>query len=208
MAQFARVDKVQVLRDLRVAVCKFADVIKIGLDESDAEIQQMQSWLKNDRLPHWSAQARLRQELLTRAKLDLSRKQAEVSPLGGHPSCVDEKKALQKAKLRLEEAETKLEHTQRWIRELEREAFSYKGSTQALGNLVVLEVPVAIARLDQMIITLEAYTEQPAEPAMQSSTAGTAETAAPPANVVKLNAVPPTEMDKKVNALNVHEVQP
>ena len=74
--------------------------------------------------------------MVTRAKIALTQKKLTKTPLGGHYSCVDEEKALQLARRRLEEAETKLANVQKWNRRLDEEVFEYKGQVQALGRMV------------------------------------------------------------------------
>lgn len=158
MRDFARVDSIDALKDFRVSLCKFADVIKVGLDEASSEIDRTVIWLKQDQHSHWQSQIRKCQELLTRAKIELNRKQQQKTPLGGRYSCVDEKKALAAAQRRYDEAEQKLANVRRWIRQLDHENFAYKGVAQGLLLAVDADVPRALAQLDNMIASLEAYT--------------------------------------------------
>jgi len=157
MRDFARVDSIDALKDFRVSLCRFADAIKVGLDEAEGEIDRTAIWLKQDQYTHWKGQVRKCQELLTRARIELNRKQQQKTPLGGRYSCVDEKKALAAAKRRFEEAEQKLANVRRWARQLEHEAFSYKGVAQGLMQAVDADVPNALAQLDNMIAALESY---------------------------------------------------
>lgn len=157
MSQAARVESIERLKDLRVALCLFAESARTGLLEADSEIQRVGLWLKNEQLRYWKSQIVSRSELLTRAKIALNQKKLTKTPLGGHYSCVDEEKALQLARRRLEEAETKLANVQKWNRRLDEEVFEYKGQVQALGRMVDSELPTAIARLDRMIESLESY---------------------------------------------------
>jgi hypothetical protein len=157
MRDFARVDSIDALKDFRVSLCKFADAIKVGLDEAESEIDRTAIWLKQDQYIHWKRQVRKYQELLTRARIELNRKQQQKTPLGGRYSCVDEKKALAVAKRRFEEAEQKLANVRRWTRQLEQETFAYKGVAQGLIQVVDADVPNALAQLDNMIAALESY---------------------------------------------------
>lgn len=157
MSQAARVESIEKLKDLRVALCLFAETARTGLLEGDSEIQRVGLWLKNEQLRYWKSQIISRSELLTRAKIALNQKKLTKTPLGGHYSCVDEEKAVQLARRRLEEAETKLANVQKWNRRLDEEVFEYKGQVQALGRMVDSELPAAIARLDRMIESLESY---------------------------------------------------
>lgn len=157
MSQAAHVESIEKLKDLRVALCVLAETARTGLLDADSEIQRVNLWLKNEQVRYWKSQIMSRGEMVTRAKIALNQKKLTKTPLGGHYSCVDEEKALQLARRRLEEAETKLANVQKWNRRLDEEVFEYKGQVQALGRMVDSMLPVAIARLDRMIEALESY---------------------------------------------------
>lgn len=157
MSQFARVESIDALKDLRVALCQFAETVRLSLDEADAEIKRAAIWLRQEQHSHWKVEIRKRTELVTRAKIALMRKEQEKTPLGGRLSCVDEKKALALARRRLEEAQEKFENVRRWMRQLEQETFTYKATAQGLSEVVEAGVPAGLAQLDQMIGALESY---------------------------------------------------
>ena len=157
MRDYARVESIDALKDFRVSLCKFADVIKVALEEAEGEIDRTAIWLKQDQNSHWKSQVRKHQELVTRARIELNRKLQQKTPMGGRYSCVDEKKALAAAQKRCDEAEQKLANVHRWARQLDQEAFTYKGVAQGLLQMVEADVPHALAQLDNMIAALESY---------------------------------------------------
>ena len=65
MSQAARVESIERLKDLRVALCLFAESARTGLLEADSEIQRVGLWLKNEQLRYWKSQIVSRSELLT-----------------------------------------------------------------------------------------------------------------------------------------------
>ncbi|MHC4443248.1 MAG: immunity protein Imm33 domain-containing protein [Planctomycetota bacterium] len=157
MSEFARVDSIDSLSELRIFLCKLADKVKVGLDEADSDIRRTGIWLKQDQHSYWTGEVRKNTELFNRAKLALKRKQDEKTPLGGRYSCVDEKKALAVAKRRLEESEQKVANVKRWILLLEKEVFSFKGLTKEINQAIDADIPHAVAKLDNMISALESY---------------------------------------------------
>jgi hypothetical protein len=160
MSNFARVESIDVLKQFRASLCKFAEAAMLALAEAGGEVQRTDLWLKQDRRRYWQKELRKRTDQFLRAKLELERKRVyEKSPLGGKMSCVEEKKAFAAAKRRLEEAEEKMQNVQRWIPRLEKEAFTYQGVSQGLTGNLEIKVPNALARLDNMITALEAYME-------------------------------------------------
>ncbi|NLX12996.1 MAG: hypothetical protein GXY44_04975 [Phycisphaerales bacterium] len=157
MSEQARVDSVERLQTFRVQLCRSAESIETALSEAEQDIHRTRNWLHQDQQTYWKSELRKRTELYHRAKLALKRRQNEKTPLGGHYSYVDEKKAVDAAKRRLEEAEQKIANVRRWLRQLDKEADEYKAVVQRLGRYMEADVPRSLARLDQMIAALEAY---------------------------------------------------
>ena len=91
---------------------------------------------------------------------ELYRKQMQGSEKDGRPSVVDEKKQLERAVRSLESAQRRLEATRKWRNRLEREYALFKGQTSGLGTIAERQVPAAVARLDRMLIELEAYVSE------------------------------------------------
>lgn len=173
MAERARVESVEALKKFRAALCKFAESVDSGLGEAEAEIQRTAHWLTHEQRNYWKRQLERRSEVYARAKGALNRKKMEKTPLGGRYSCVDEEKALAAAARRLEEAKQKQANVQRWSRVLDEESFTYRASTQGLSQATVVEIPTALAQLDNMVAAIEAYAVSTA-PSEQRSTAPTA----------------------------------
>lgn len=157
MGEFARVESIDALKDFRIALCKFTDTIKIALGEADAEIQRVDIWLKQDQARYWKDQLRKRTELLHRAKMALKEKKLQKTPLGGRYSCVDEEKAVAAAQRNFDEAEQKCKNVQRWIKQLDHEVFNYQGLVQGLDRAMDTDMPVALAQLDRILDSLDAY---------------------------------------------------
>ena len=158
MSGSARVASVEALKEFRVSLCGFSRTAATVLAESRSQIQRTLGWLKQDRHSYWKGQVRLRSERYTQARLALkSKEQFAKSSMGGNDSHVDEKRALALAQREMTEAQTKIDRVQRWVPQLEKEGFAYKGQVQGLAATVEVEIPNARAQLDRMIVALEAY---------------------------------------------------
>ena len=153
----ARVDSIQALGEFRAGLWKFADVVQSALSEADADLRRTTVWLERDRSAYWKKQLEQRAEAVHQAKLALDHKRLYKTPTGGRYSIVEEQKALARARRRLEEAEQKTAAVARWRRRLEKESFEYRAQVQPLARLVETEVPKAVARLDRLVASLEAY---------------------------------------------------
>jgi hypothetical protein len=151
----ARITSIDALSEFRAALIKFKSEAAAALIETESELQRTLLWLRHDQTAYWQRQARARQELLTRAKTDLYRKQVaqdrEVR-IG-----VDQKKAVEKAKRDLAQAEEKIEAVRRWIRTLDKEMVLYRGECQGLAAMIEGGVPEIVKRMDGMMDALRAY---------------------------------------------------
>ena len=158
MNQFARIESVEVLRELRSALCIFAQKASVALEEAQGEVQRTGMWLKQNQVRHWQGQVRLLTEKCAQAKLTLeSKRRFQDISSSGKLSNVDEKKAYALAKQQLAEARQKLENVKRWLPIMEKEAFTYRGMVQGFSNALEIETPNACAQIDRMIDSLEKY---------------------------------------------------
>ncbi len=155
MARGAKVTSIAVLREFRPALIKFVEEGRASLVAAEAECNRTLEWLRNDRVRYWKKEIRTREDDINRCKTELLNKQRSAT---GEPrSAVEERKALDKARFRLAEANTKAANTKKWLRQLEKEHMQYKGMAQALsGQLTRLE-DQALYDLDRMAEALEDY---------------------------------------------------
>lgn len=158
MSQYAKVNSIVMLKELRSALATFSETAAIALDEVSSEIQRTLTWLAEDRRRYWKTQVRLRQERYVQAKLALKRKGLFDLALSGlRSSAIDEKKAFAIAERHLREAERRLARTHSWVLQIEKELSDYRAATQGLNGGIDVDIPNARARLEKMAESLEAY---------------------------------------------------
>lgn len=155
----ADVHSIEAIREFRPTLVKFAEQARQAIGEVQAEVQRTMAWLEQEQGPFWQRQIRKCHEQVRQAKLALNQKRMYASPTGGRQTAVDEERALKRAKRRLEIAEEKLKLVQRWRRELDREWARQQGQLQRLGRSADHEIPRAIALLERMSRSLEAYVD-------------------------------------------------
>ena len=153
----ANVRSLDAIDYFRAHLVEFIDSGRTALSEAESDIERTRGWLERERVPHWTRQIRKRSELVSRAKSELFRKQTQATAKDSRPSVVDEKRALQRAIRRLEEAENRMRSTKRWIRMLERERALYKGNVSGFSTAVERDLPHAIGLLKKMSENLEQY---------------------------------------------------
>ncbi|MBS0191313.1 MAG: hypothetical protein U0573_09620 [Phycisphaerales bacterium] len=155
MAESARISSVQPLRDMKAALTEFSQQVGGAFSMVDAEIGRMTQWLQQERPAYYKHAVRRAEDAVVRAKSDISRKQYMRAP---EPvSVVEEKKALEKLKRRLQELQARQDAVRKWGPRFEREASMYKSSSRALADFAQSTVPRAVERLEKMAIAIEEY---------------------------------------------------
>lgn len=153
----ARVQSIDGLKHFRVALWKFAEAANVALGDAEGEVQRTLSWLQGEQQQFWAGQIRKRHEHVNRCKDAVRQKKLFKDSTGRTQSAVDEEKALGIAMKRLDEAEQKLLNTKRHSSKLQKEMHMYKGAVQTFATIVASDMPNAVASLDRMIHSLEAY---------------------------------------------------
>jgi hypothetical protein len=157
----ANITDIGALDEFRRALIRFREELNAALAEADSEVKSTFVWLERDRMLHWRrAVPRLDEELVS-AKSALFRKESQTMGTDQRPSTIDEKKAVERAKRRCEDARDRLERTRRWLATLERDVSLFKSAMSPISSLVDRDLPDAILRLRNMSLALEAYLATP-----------------------------------------------
>ena len=172
MSTTARVESIDAIRDFRVHLTKFQEMASRALGDADSDISRTVRWLEGEGLNFWTATIRKRQELLAKAEEAFRFKRLYKDATGVTPSAVEEQKAVQLAKRRLEEAQAKLANVKRWTRELQKKITEYRGGVGRFSNDVSAGVPAAIAHLGSLLDELDKYMEITAATAEEGELVG------------------------------------
>ena len=78
---------------------------------------------------------------------------------GQKPACIEEQVAFRAAKLKLRDAEEKIEIVRNWANRIRQEIDEYRGRMMKLRLCLECDVPRMIALLDRLLSSLEAYVE-------------------------------------------------
>lgn len=157
MAEGARVESIEALRQFKVAIWKFQEAATVALGDAESEMHRILVWLETEQGTYWQGQIRKRQEAVARAREALRMKQIFKDAAGRQPTAIEEQKALQAALRQVAEAEQKLLNVKRWTRALQKEVEMYKGSVQRFATDVQTELPAAAAHLESLSAKLDAY---------------------------------------------------
>src|SRR6185369_14912999 len=105
-AQAANVTSLDALKHFRAALIRFAAEVESALVTLELEARRPIDWIESDRKRYWPQETRKAAELLSEARQALERCELRIS---GEDArwCYDERKAVEKAKRRLQLAEEK-----------------------------------------------------------------------------------------------------
>jgi hypothetical protein len=157
MGQSARVKSIEVLDVIASALKTFRADSLSALDDLDIELHRALEWIHHDRTEYWKRELRRSEDKLIEAKLQLKQAQTSRRMDDYRPDCVEEQRALERAKQRLRTAEQKFKAVQLWTHNIDRAVSTCQ---QARTQFVIWldgEVPKGVAALKRMSGSLETY---------------------------------------------------
>jgi hypothetical protein len=203
MSDGAHVGSFEAVRDFRAALHTFLEEVRDAMCSYDLEVRRSLEWLLEAQPRRWQQQVRACEDEVVKAKIDLERCRSSSLPGGGTPSCMEERKALERARQRKQYAEQKVESVRRWGSLIQREAAEYAGRAHQLASVFDADLPQAIALLDRVLDALESYAALSAPSASPHNATQTAQTSAAVAR--PLAEVPPTPIEPTTDAPDASE---
>ncbi len=158
MTNGANVRSIESLREFRAALHTFVQEAREAMCSYDLEIRRALDWLTKDQPQRWKMETRKCEDAVVQARLELERRRGMKLPGGETPSCMEEKKAVERARQRRQYAADKVEAVRKWGYAVEHEVDEYSGRANQLQDVIDAELPRAIGMLDRALTALEAYT--------------------------------------------------
>ena len=165
MGRSARVTSIDVLPLLASAIAKFRGEAAGALDDLEIELRRALEWIHHERKEYWARELRRGYESQAQARLQLQQAMISRRIAGHEPACIDEKRALERAKRRLETAQRKVEAVRHWTGAIDRAADEFRRSRTQFAAWLEIDLPRAKTALNQMSESLVTYIsmEAPAE---------------------------------------------
>jgi hypothetical protein len=157
----AQVTNVAALSDFRSGLASFATNARQALVDVDLEVKRALDWITRERPAFWSNEVRKALEAVARAKDELANSSTYKRIGDFQPTCLEEKKALEIAKRRLEYAEQKLQTVKHWSMVVRRAVDEFQGPIQQLMGMLDGDIPRGMAILERMSAALEQYAAAP-----------------------------------------------
>jgi predicted phage gp36 major capsid-like protein len=157
MAKGAKLTTIDAVPEMSAAIEQFRAEAMAALEELEMEIRRAVEWIQHDRLDHWNREIHRGWDRISESRVQLQQAMTSRRIGNDDPSCIDEKKAVERAKRRLDQAQEKLEATKHWARTIERAVNEYIGSRTALATWIDCEAPKAVSALQRIADQLEKY---------------------------------------------------
>ena len=157
----ANVKSIESIRAFRTDLQEYQESLRQSLDILVAELTRAADYYESDRAAYWPAQVRRASDKLAEARINLERCQVTTSPDSG-PSCYEEKKALQKAKARLQLANEKVKATKKWVIVVRQEVDQFRSRLAQLNFTTDTELPRAMVLLERLASRLDRYADRTA----------------------------------------------
>jgi hypothetical protein len=152
----ANVRSLDSVQRFRPKVSQFEEDLGAALTSLRVEINRTLQWIDHDCPAYWKNQERMGFDKVAEARTQLTRK-SMITVAGHRSDCIDEKKALLKAKQNLELAQQKVQACRQWSIKAHHAADEYTARVGRVEQSVGKSIPRIKMMLDRMIAALEDY---------------------------------------------------
>ena len=155
MAETANITSSDAIAAFRAALIVYLSKVRPLLEETSGEITRTRQWVEEDQRRYWDNQFRLRWRKLEEARAELFT--ATLSKLQEASSL--HHMAVQRADRAVREAEAKRAMLKKWSRDLGDKTDPLVKQISQFETFLTAELPRAIAYLDRVIESIEAYAD-------------------------------------------------
>ncbi len=157
MTDQADVKSIDTLAFVRSAFASFAHEANQALAEIEMQGQRAVEYICIDRAAYWKTEIRKSNDLVIKAIKDLEHCRTFKKVGDNTPSCIEEKKALEKARKRLALAEEKAELVRRWTPVVQQQFRETGVRMVRFRDVIDVDCPRAMSQLERMLRALDAY---------------------------------------------------
>jgi hypothetical protein len=159
MSTQADVKSIDTLAFIKAALATFGHDSAQALGEVEIQSQRIVDWICVEQAAFWKTEVRKAADGVNQAQKDLEHCRTYKKVGDNQPACVEEKKALEKARQRLARAEQKQEAVRRWTPVVRQQSQETGVRLTRFREVIDLDCPKAMAQLERMLRALEAYRE-------------------------------------------------
>lgn len=159
MSTQADVKSIDSLAYVKAAIASYAHETGQAIAEVELEGRRAVDYITVDRAAYWKAELRRCNDLVNQAIKDLEHCRAFKKVGDNQPSCIEEKKNLEKARKKLATAEQKAEAVRRWTPVVLQQFRETCVRLVHFREVVDVDCPKAMARIERMLKSLDSYRE-------------------------------------------------
>ena len=174
MSTQADVKSIDTLAFMKAAFAAFAHETGQALAEAEMQGQRAVEWITMDQAAFWKGEIRRNSDLVNKAIKDLEHCRTFKKVGDNQPSCIEEKKALEKAKAKLARAEAKAEAVRRWTPVVQQQFRETCVRLVRFREVIDVDCPRAVAQLERMLRALDAYQSTSSPAGADGKAGGTA----------------------------------
>jgi hypothetical protein len=172
MTDQADVKSIDTLAFVRTAFASFAHEANQALGEIEIQGQRGVEYICMERAAYWKGEIRRANDLVNKAIKDLEHCRTFKKVGDNTPSCIEEKKALEKARKRLAFAEEKAELVRKWTPVVQQQFRETGVRVVRFRDVIDVDCPRAMAQLERMLRALDQYQNTSSPTAGQEAEAG------------------------------------
>jgi|SRR5665213_2856582 len=154
MPEKAQITSVEAIEFFRSQLIVFLGQSRPVLEEAGNEMSRTRLWLQNEQRMFWENELRRRERRLEEAKQELFNAKVSSLPTG---TAALLQMTVQRVQRAVHEAEAKLKLLKRWDNELDNRAAPLMKQISQLHGFLAMDMTRAVAYLDQILRTLDAY---------------------------------------------------
>lgn len=155
---------------MRASLVIFEEGIHEALTMLELEVRRPVDWIENDRGHYWPREVNKASDRLSEARISLERCELTISE-DTRKSCIDEKKAFERAKRRLRTSEAKVIAVRKWKVQIAKEVEEFKVSLSKVKRYLETDFLVTKGALEKIASSIERYLDRAGAPGMSGGNA-------------------------------------
>jgi hypothetical protein len=153
----AHVQSIVAIPEFRAALCTFMIEARQALAAMEMEARRALEYITHDQAAAWQGEARRSRESVAQCNLAIHNART-FKRIGEYiPSCIDEKKELEKAERRVKVADQKIEAVRHWSRVSEQAVREFQARLAQFVGMLDGDLPKAVAALERILTSLDRY---------------------------------------------------
>jgi hypothetical protein len=154
-ARAANITSIEAIRIFATAMRAFEDGAEDAAVQLELEARRPVAWI-DELSMYWPKEVRKASDAQSEARVNLEKCELTINP-EDRRSCIDERKALEKAKRRLRLAEEKVQAVRRWKVQIRKEVEEFQVQIAKLRQFLESDLVRSIISLQRMSEALEQY---------------------------------------------------